>query len=252
MALGSQTMTVTHVHIGDVVEVRGNVGARPIRMVGEVVLPAIAKYSGADNAALGTGVLLNQSATDAIAPAPDLQHLVVALSPRTNAHAVLMDGYEDMEQAGYIHLTDTPQRPGEIIDLGRVSAAPWWLAVLFGVGAAAAIANLVATTMVRRHRDLGLLKALGFERRQLSGLATCYASTIATITTIVALPVGLVVGRWAWRWLADSIGVSPSPAVPVLPFVLALPTAVVVATAVAVIPARRAARRTTARALRSE
>jgi ABC-type lipoprotein release transport system permease subunit len=252
MALGAQTMSVTRVHIGDVTEVRGVGGARPIRIVGEVVLPAIAKYSGADNAALGTGVLLNQAGTDAIAPAPDLQHLVVTLSPRSNAHAVMMGGHEDMEQAGYIHLTNVPQQPGEIIDLGHVRAVPLWLAFLFGAGAAAAIANLVGTAVIRRRRDLGLLKALGFERRQLSGLAAWYASTMATITTVVAVPLGLVAGRWAWRWLADSIGVSPVPAVPVWPFVLALPVAVLVATVVAVAPARRAARRSTAQALRSE
>jgi predicted lysophospholipase L1 biosynthesis ABC-type transport system permease subunit len=207
---------------------------------------------GADNAALGTGVLLKESAADAIASRPDLQHLVVTLSPRANPHAVMMGRYEDMEQAGNLHLTDTPQRPGEIIDLGRVRAVPLWLAVLVGIGSVAAIANLVATAMVRRRRDPAVLKALGCERRQLSEVAAWYACTTATVTTVVAVPVGLVVGRWAWRWLADSIGVSPSPAVPVWPFVLALPVAVLVATLVAAPPARRAARRSTAQALRSE
>jgi ABC-type lipoprotein release transport system permease subunit len=79
-----------------------------------------------------------------------------------------------------------------------------------------------------------------------------HATTIAVVTVVVAVPLGAVVGRVAWRFVAHTIGVSPVPASPVPLFLAILPLAVIVANVVAIVPARLAARTSIAATLRSE
>jgi hypothetical protein len=252
MAVGAKTLAATGHSVGDTVTVSGPAGSQSLQIVGEVIFPSIAKYSGADNADLGTGVLLNQKALDEIAPAPDQQHVVVTLAKGANANDVLVGGFEDPSQQGGLTLLAQPQRPGAVVDLDQVRTVPLWLAVLFGVGGVLAITNLVGTAIARRRRDLALLKSLGFVRRQLHRVVAWHATTISIITVAVAIPLGIIAGRVAWRFLAHSLGVAPTVTVPILLFVLVVPATVLVANLAAAIPARMAARTSTAIALRSE
>jgi hypothetical protein len=252
MAVGAKTLATTGHSVGDTMTVSGPAGSQPLEIVGEVIFPSIAKYSGADNADLGTGVLLNQKALDGIAPAPDQQHVVVTLAKGADANDVLVGGFEDPSQQGGLTLLAQPQRPGAVVDLDQVRAVPLWLAVLFGVGGVLAITNLVGTAIARRRRDLALLKSLGFVRRQLHRAVAWHATAISLITVAVAIPLGIIAGRVAWRYLAHSLGVAPTVTVPILLFVLIVPATILVANLAAAIPARMAARTSTALALRSE
>jgi ABC-type lipoprotein release transport system permease subunit len=78
------------------------------------------------------------------------------------------------------------------------------------------------------------------------------ATTIAVIAGIVGVPLGIIVGRWAWMLLAHALGVFEQPTVPVL--VIAAAGILVLATAnlVSLVPGWRSAHRHPGIALRTE
>jgi putative ABC transport system permease protein len=252
LAVGARTLAGLHRHLGDQIDVSGRSGSRTLRVVGEVVFPSLAKYSGADNAGLGSGALINQTALDAVSPTPTEQHLVVDLRPGSDAQAVFTEGYDSAAGQLVGALVLAPQRPGAIVDLGRVRSVPVWLAALFGVSAALAIANLVATAVARRRREFAILTSIGFTRGQVASTVAWHATTIAALTAVVAIPLGIVSGRSAWRLLAHSIGVAPTASIPIALLVLIVPVAVAVANVAAAVPARRAASSSPAVGLRAE
>ena len=113
--------------------------------------------------------------------------------------------------------------------------------------------NTVWMGVQERTRELGLLKAVGMDARQVVGSVLTGAAGMAVLGFLVGLPAGLVLTRLLLEWLGRSIGFGPiaSTADPVL-LVLALPVLVLLATVGALIPARRAARLSVADALRAE
>ena len=69
---------------------------------------------------------------------------------------------------------------------------------------------------------------------------------------LIGLPVGLVVGRLAFAWVIDDLGVIDTPSTPTLLLVLTVPVALGLALVVAALPAWSAARGPAARFLRTE
>jgi len=72
------------------------------------------------------------------------------------------------------------------------------------------------------------------------------------LALLVGVPLGVVLGRWAWTALADNLGTVAEPIVPVLALVVAVPLVVAIANAAAYVPGRIAARLRPATVLRSE
>ncbi len=66
------------------------------------------------------------------------------------------------------------------------------------------------------------------------------------------MPVGILVGRWLWRVVADELGVATPPETPVLWIPVLVVAVLAAALAVALVPGWAAARTSTAEALRSE
>jgi putative ABC transport system permease protein len=104
----------------------------------------------------------------------------------------------------------------------------------------------------RRHRrDLAVLKALGHDRRQTAGTVVLQSVTIAARAMILGIPLGLIVGRWAWAIAASTIGVVDTVRYP-LAVLLAILAVLVAAAATGVPSAGRARRVPVAEALRTE
>jgi putative ABC transport system permease protein len=137
-------------------------------------------------------------------------------------------------------------------NLARVDALPALLAALVALLAAATLAHTLFTSVRRRRRDFASLKALGMRRGQLARSVFWQTAAVAVVGIGLGVPAGLLLGRSAWRFVADQIG---SVQAPVIPFgivgVCAL-GAMVVAALVAVAPANQAARTRAARELRDE
>jgi ABC-type antimicrobial peptide transport system permease subunit len=128
-------------------------------------------------------------------------------------------------------------------------------AILGAALAAGAVSALVLTLMAsvrRRRRDLALLKALGFTRRQLAA-AVAWQSTIAVgVGVIFGIPIGIVAGRGLWNLFAHELHVVAEPTVPALTIALIALGALVLANLVAAIPGLQAARTPSALLLHEE
>jgi ABC-type antimicrobial peptide transport system permease subunit len=136
--------------------------------------------------------------------------------------------------------------------LGQVNWLPATLAALLAMLALLAVGHAIVTSVRRRRRELAVLKALGFDRRQTGATVVWQASTLATVGLIVGIPVGLIIGRLVWHRVADSLGVSTAPTIPKLALLLTVACALAAVNLIAFLPARAAARTRPAVALRSE
>lgn len=123
------------------------------------------------------------------------------------------------------------------------------LLIVFG---AATLTHLLVVSVARRRREMGLLKALGFVRRQVAFCVSWQTTTVALLGVVVAVPAGTATGRLVWRAFAGNIGVLPVPVVAAWDIAaLALGT-VLVANVLAVAPALVASRSRPASLLRAE
>jgi hypothetical protein len=144
-----------------------------------------------------------------------------------------------------------PHTPAEIAKLDQVRDLPRLLAIFLGGLAILAVGHALVQTVQRRRVELGVLRAIGFTRRQVAGTIGWQAAALALVGGIVGLPLGIAVGRWVWTSVADGLGVAPRPEV-ALPLLLVVPAAVAVAALVGAALGAIAARTPAAVALRAE
>jgi len=140
----------------------------------------------------------------------------------------------------------------DLANLNHIANLPSVLAALLGLVAAGTLVHTLISSVRRRRRDLAVLRALGFERRQVGMTVAWQATTIALISLVIGLPLGAIAGRLAWRFFVNQLGYVPVTIVPVLGLVLAVPAAIILANLIAGIPARAAARLRPAVVLRAE
>lgn len=122
---------------------------------------------------------------------------------------------------------------------------------LLALIAAGTLAHALVTEARRRRRELAVLKTLGLVSRQVRGALRWQSLTLVMIALVVGLPLGGVVGRAAWTFLANQLGVVPEPVTPVGPLLILIPLALAVGLLVAIIPSRIAARTPAATVLRA-
>jgi len=120
---------------------------------------------------------------------------------------------------------------------------------LLGLGT---LAHVLLSGVQRRRRDLAVLKALGLRRSQLLRLVAWQASALAAAPLLAGLPLGLLVGRWAWLVFANSAGVGSAADVPAVLVLLTIPVTLILANLIAAGPGWSAARVRPARVLRAE
>lgn len=281
IVIGASTLAELHRHVGQSVEVSyGSPSSRPLylapvrlRIVGTATFPAIGYASQvADHTSMGTGALFSEkifpkSFQHAVtSPDPNLQgpelvfvrlrHGVSAAAGRSNldrlSAAVNRKYAADPHAAGNDVTLVGVQRPAQIVNYQSVGSTPVVLAVGLAVGALAALALTLISSVRRRRRDLALMKALGFTARQLA-VAVAWQSTVAAVIgVVVGVPLGIVFGRQLWILFARGLDAVPDPTVPVLALVLVALGTVVFANVVALFPGRSAARTQTALILRVE
>ena len=122
-------------------------------------------------------------------------------------------------------------------------------AFLLAVGA---LLHVSSTVLRRRRRDLAVLRVLGMTRRQARACLGWQATTLAAIGLLIGIPLGVIVGRVAWRAVAEQTPMVYVPPTAVLALLLAVPAALLVANLLAALPGERAARLQPAEVLRTE
>jgi hypothetical protein len=247
IALGAATMRMLGKRLGDSVSVAGREPGKPpqrLRVVGRMVLSA-----GPLDTAItpGRGAVIDFEVVRRQYPADAPQVLLVRLNPAADRTRAI-----DMLQRRFPGSVVRPLPHPDIETVQRVGYLPALLAALVALLAVGTVTHALVSSVRRRRRDLAVLKTLGLLPRQVSATVAWQATTFATAAVLAGLPVGVAVGRWAWRLVAVQLGVVPEPSVPPLQ-VLAIVGGVFLATnLIAAGPGWAAGRLRPALVLRSE
>jgi ABC-type lipoprotein release transport system permease subunit len=261
IALGPRTLRTLGLHLGQRVEVGANGRTpSPMRVVGSAVLAGF-KVGGGSATDLGTGavvpasVLSQPNAPFCGPPQTCYNFFLLRYRPGTDLRAAGRRLQTVVTRAGCprgLCLVTTDQRPSDIQDYTSVRDTPLILGavlVLLGVGT---LAHVLLSGVRRRRRDFAVLKALGLRRSQLLRLVAWQASALAAAPVLAGLPLGLLVGRWAWLVFANSAGVGSAADVPAVLVLLIIPVTLILANLIAAGPGWTAARVRPALVLRSE
>jgi ABC-type lipoprotein release transport system permease subunit len=247
VALGSRTARALGVEIGDTVGVAVP-GSEPLvmRVVGRAVFPSVGASSR-----LGEGVVGTMEGAEAIAPPdrPIRSDVFVRLTPGVGPDVVVADLNA---RAGTNATAEPRSEPNDIVNFGRVEAMPLVLGGILAVIAAATLVHLLLSAVRRRRRDLAILKTLGFVRGQVAATVAWQATTVVVVSLVVAVPLGVALGRWTWTLLAHDLGVVARPHVPWLALTAVIGAALILANAIALVPGQIAAGTRPATDLRSE
>jgi MacB-like periplasmic core domain/FtsX-like permease family len=261
VVLGGDTLAALHDRLGDSVTMQARgVGARHLVIVGTATFPAIA--SGFE---MGSGALVATSDFPTTLLNPQQQSIpgpnAVLIRLRSGASTAAVRrsliAVESGVQAtkgdegsagGYVQVL----RPAEIVNYRSMGTTPALLGFALALGAVVALGLTLLASVRRRRRDLALLKSLGFTQRQLAA-AVAWQSSVAVLAGILlGVPVGIVLGRFAWDLFAGELHAVPVPSVPTTSILLIAVGALALANLVAAIPGRIAARTPTALILRAE
>jgi hypothetical protein len=243
IVLGTQTMRAADARVGDEVRVLIGNETRRFRVVGRAVFPDVG-----DIGQLGRGAYVTFSAVDGVGgPAPRNVALVKFAPGADRAGAV-----GSLTRAVAPIPVAAAALPRDLASFGRVDGLPIAVAAILGAMAGAVLVSTLLTAIRRRRRDLAVLKALGFARRDVSRTVTVQAVTLATIAVVIGLPAGVLLGRFVWDRVADWQGLPSVPTVSVAVLALVAVAVVAVAAAIAIVPAQLAARTAPADVLRSE
>lgn len=214
--VGSDVMDELGGELGDTVELRSQYFSpdlpRQVKIVGTAVFPAV-ELAGADSTRLASGVAMTwatyQSFQRGVGDGDRLPEftffdLADGVDPQ-----VIVDRYRsrlpDLSGFGQTEWL-TSLAPTEVIEADRAIGLVWGFVILLGLTVVAAVGHTVVSAVRQRRRDYGVLKALGFTRRQVVGAVTCQSLAVMVLALAAALPLGTALGRWAWRAFAQLIG----------------------------------------------
>jgi hypothetical protein len=249
LALGSVTMRALSRHLGDTVVATGAGASLRLRVVGRVIFNNTALAM--EEVAPGNGGIVHAQLWRRLSPpgAPPISSAAffVRLAPGSDRRQAIAQLQRDFPDTVVFPL----QQP-DLTNLERVGYLPGLLAGLVALLAVGTVAHALVSSVRRRRRDLAILKTLGFGRGQVTQTVAWQATTFALAALLVGMPLGIVGGRWAWRLVADQLGVVSGPVVPPVPVLAVAAGALLAANLVAAGPGWVAARVRPATVLRSE
>ncbi len=243
IVLGTQTLRSADARIGDDVRVLVGNESRQFTVVGRAVFPDVG-----DIGQLGRGAYVTFDAVDGIGGPSPHNVVLVKFAPTADRAA----GVASLTRAIAPIPVTSAALPRDLASFGRVDGLPIAVAAILGVMAGAVLVYTLLTAIRRRRRDLAVLKALGFLRRDVARTVTVQALTLSAVALAIGLPVGVLIGRFVWQRFVDWQGIPSVPTVSALALGLVGLAVLVVAALIAVVPAHVAGRTAPADALRAE
>jgi len=145
-------------------------------------------------------------------------------------------------------------RPERLVrlDLGDVAWIPSVFGQLMGLTAVSALAYVVTSAARARRRALATLRALGLSSSQTRRTIAWQSVVTVGVSMAIALPLGVIGGRFAWNRYATGLDVVPEPVTPWWHLAILVLVTIATALLVSIVPGRRAARRSPVESLRSE
>ena len=252
IGLGGTTMRQVGAHLGSLVEVTVSLpsGVRRtvrFRVVSQVSFPVLSGI-----VSLGDGAVFTIAGYESALCAPGLGRAACqnAVLEEINGAGLLVSFVSGPSgQAAINHYLDTYQSvaaldvtPTSLINFGEAVDFPLIFGALLALFGAATLAHLLAVSVSRRRREVGLLKVLGFVNRQVASAVGWQATTLALIGVVGGVPLGVIAGRAIWDAFADNLGAVPVAVVPVWLVCILLAGVVVAANLIALAPALVATR----------
>jgi hypothetical protein len=249
MTLGVRTLHQVGAHVGSVLNVTVQLpsgGSRnvPFRVVGTASFPT---DSGGG---LGTGSAFTMAGyLNAVCPPGRGQSQCRQAFSRSQSFVVLAKAIAGPKGRAAIARYATEDRataptvPTSLVNFGEAVDFPLILGLVLALFGVATLLHLLVVSVVRRRREMGLLKALGFVNAQVGATVLWQATTVALVGSVVGIPLGIVVGRVVWNAFATNLGAVPVAVVPALAVVVLAIAVFVVANALAVLPALNSARK---------
>jgi ABC-type lipoprotein release transport system permease subunit len=262
VALGATTLHQLGVHVGSLVRVRVAAAAdkKPgtFRVVGTVVFSP-----GLTTGGLGDGAVFTLPGLLALAgrcPASPHQQACVVKSVIAAGGAFLVravpgsQGHIALARLNREYPSDVnfPAPPTNLVNFGQAVNFPLIFGAILVLFGAATLLHVLVVSVTRRRREVGLLKALGFVRRQVALCVSWQTTTVALVGIVIGVPAGIAVGRAVWGLFAHSLGVLSVTEVTAWVIVAVAAATVDVANVLAIGPAIVAARSRPASLLRSE
>jgi FtsX-like permease family len=261
ITLGATTERQVGAHVGSVVSVtapRPGGGSRTssFRVVGTTSFPPDFGAGG-----LGTGAFFTFRGYFAAQCAPGPTYATCLKAASTNNSGVYLlrfapgaAGRAALSQLAreYGSNVSYPVTPANLVNFGEAVDFPLILGLVLIVFGVATLVHALVVSVTRRRRETGLLKALGFVRRQIAFAVSWQTTTVALVGIVVGVPVGIALGRAIWQAFARNLGVLPVTVVSGWVIVAVAGGALVVANVLALGPAVAASRSRPAALLRSE
>jgi hypothetical protein len=241
IALGPATLRLLHAKIGDTLKLGPK--NTPVRVVGVTLL------SQQPHSSFDEGGWLTKPAYDALvgpqAPNQFFEEGFVGLVHGVDADAAIgrLPPSWDLE---------TPQGSPDLANLVQVRSLPIYLAAFLAFLAIGAVAHALFTIARQRAHELAVLRALGVTPRQAAACVSWQAIAIGTVAVAAGIPLGVLVGRRVWRGITEELSFVYVGPLASAWLVVAVPACLIGCLVLAIIPARGAARRSIAEALRQE
>jgi hypothetical protein len=255
VVFADQTLQQLHRRVGQTVQVQPP-GGPPItiHIVGRMISPSVGDLftNGMGVGGWVSGAVVhqqqaNERSNPSSTPATVFNLFAVRYAPGVSHAAALASLRHEF---GGTVLRQLPSE--DVINLQSVDGLPPLLAGLVALLGLATVGNALVSSVRRRGKDLAILKALGFFRRQLMLVIAWQATSFSAVALLIGLPVGVVAGRWAWVLLASGIGSVSPPVVPILGIVIVVPITLLLANVLAAWPGYQAARTVPSAELRTE
>ena len=261
VVVGTATLQMLHKSIGDTVVVSsGRTKPTTLQIVGTATMPAYGQ-SGGSHLEMGVGAVLNYTLIplferDIFDLPPGPNAILIRYRPGVSAAQGGKSIQHAVDEAGGGNspgnLYNSIERPAQIVDYRSLGNTPIELGAVLSGGALVALGLILLSSVRRRRRDIALLKALGFSRRQVVATIAVQSTIAVGLGAVVGLPLGILVGRTLWDLFANSIHAIPHVVVPTATLLIIAGVALVLANLIAALPARLAAQTSPAILLRAE
>ena len=250
IALGGQTLDRLDIVIGDQVTFRAPNGQQvDLTVVGQTLLPLI---SLGQDLSVAEGGLVDLALIPEVAgdEGGDPGIVLIGLAPGTTPQ----DLQEHLVEAGLPPnvVVEGPEHTADLRGYQAVRRTPLLLAGILGLLGVGVLAHSIADSPRRRRRELAVLRCIGFLGRDLRSTVRWSALTVVAVSLVIAVPIGLAVGRTLWTSFASSIGLEEGGVTPLGAVGLVIAATVLCALVLAAIPARQASRVRPGEVLHSE
>ena len=248
IALGKVTMRASGASMGDRVTLDLGPRSAEYTVVGIAVFAEFGFGPG-----LGDGAGTTFEGLQRLAPDAEQSLVVANWAPGADKSAAIPSLQAAARTVGARLKVGAGELPGGgATAAGQSRRLPFLLSLFLAVAAAATLIHVLLTSIRRRRRDLAILKTLGFKRRQLLATIMWQSVTVALSGLLIGMPLGIALGRWAWVFFADRLGVGGGPKVPWLAIGAFVPGTLLLAMLIALGPALVARRTAPAQVLKAE